>query len=465
MTSTLKLTVVSYAGEPRSGLSKRFSTGRSSIGRGSDNDWILPDPEKHLSSRHCIIERRDNDYTITDVSKNGVFLNGTEYPLGNGSICNITDGDVIAIGDYQLRAEIENAVDDRLPAAAANFGGAEPFPRAEAFGGGVNRPESPFGLRSEPFPPIGPVNDPLAPSPGIIDPGRVALPPTGFPAPALAPQGAGHPGQPDPDHVPAMGTFFRAPEVQAPIIPPDWNPLAPEAENVPAPAAPPPPAIPAPLAPSGPPPPVARAPVGDASRRAGDAGAAEMLRAFLEGAGLSNPDLGTADPAGRMRGYGEIMRELISGIRELLAVRTLTKSEFRIEQTMIRPSGNNPLKFSVDLEQAVSALLLPQRSGYAEPLPAAREAIADLKSHELSVIAGMQKSMTKLLAGLAPSEIERHVEATGLLASLLPGARKARYWEAYEAIYNQLAEECREDMQSSFRQAFAEAYFDQAKKL
>jgi type VI secretion system protein len=166
-----------------------------------------------------------------------------------------------------------------------------------------------------------------------------------------------------------------------------------------------------------------------------------------------------------LRNYGQIFRELVSGIRELLAVRTLTKSEFHIQQTVIRPSDNNPLKFSVDLEQALSALLLPQRSGFGEPLAAARQAVADLKAHELSVIAGMQKSMAKLLASLSPEEVRRRIEATGLLASLVPAARKARYWEAYETVYQEVADEFREDVQSGFRQAFAEAYFDQVKKL
>ena len=107
MTSTLKLTVVSYGGEPRQGMSKRFDASRATVGRGADNDWTLPDPEKHLSSRHCIIEKRDNRYVIIDVSRNGVFLNGAEYALGNGSFAVLADGDLILIGGYQLQAEIE----------------------------------------------------------------------------------------------------------------------------------------------------------------------------------------------------------------------------------------------------------------------------------------------------------------------------------------------------------------------
>jgi type VI secretion system protein len=190
-----------------------------------------------------------------------------------------------------------------------------------------------------------------------------------------------------------------------------------------------------------------------------------MLRAFLDGAGLSGAAVEPGDPAASLHHYGEILRELISGVRELMATRALMKSEFRIEQTVIRVRDNNALKFSVDLEQALRAMLLPQGAGYAEPLAAAREAVADLKAHEIALIAGLEKAVARLLEALAPAELERSIEATGMLASVLPGARKARYWDAYGTLYKKLAEEIREDVHGVFRQSFAEAYSEQVKKL
>jgi type VI secretion system FHA domain protein len=465
MTSTLKLTVVSYGGEPRQGMSKRFDASRATVGRGADNDWTLPDPEKHLSSHHCIIERRDNRYVIIDVSTNGVFLNGSEYALGNGSFADVADGDLILIGDYQLQAEIEaDSGPHAAPAVGAGgLAGFAPDPDYDRLG-------NPFAVQHQPapgFPPLSGSEAPFPPAPAQPGLAHFALP-NMHPAPYEAPQR--RPGEPDPNHVPAMDTFFRAPEPQAPIIPLDWNPLASDPAETPA--EPPPPASPRPVPvpihvePATPVAPPSRN-IEDAPPQAGaaDAGAVQLLHAFLEGVGLSPVQVNAADAAERMRNYGQIFRELVSGIRELLAVRTLTKAEFHIDQTVIRPSDNNPLKFSVDLEQALSALLVPQRSGFSEPLPAARQAIADLKSHELSVIAGMQKSMAKLLDALSPEEVERRIEATGLLASLVPAARKARCWEAYETVYQEVTDEFREDVQSGFRQAFAEAYFDQLKKL
>jgi type VI secretion system protein len=457
MTSTLKLTVVSYGGEPRQGMSKRFDASRATVGRGADNDWTLPDPEKHLSSRHCIIEKRDNRYVIIDVSRNGVFLNGAEYALGNGSFADLADGDLILIGGYQLQAEIEadSGLQAAPPQAGGGFAGFPIEPDYERLG-------NPFAVQHPPgsLPPPS-SNDPLFP-PASAEPGRARFPlPNLDPAPYEAPRRPA--GGPDPNHVPAMNTFFRAPEPQAPLIPPDWNPLAPDAAETPV-----EPANMLPVASPEPSPvsiPMKQVTADAASPQAGAAAGIQFLRAFLEGAGLPPVHLSTHDAAEGLRNYGQIFRELVSGIRELLAVRTLTKSEFHIDQTVIRPSDNNPLKFSVDLEQALSALLLPQRSGFAEPLPAIRQAVADLKSHELSVIAGMQKSVTKLLESLSPEEVERRIEAAGLLASLLPAARKARYWEAYETVYHEVADEFREDVQNGFRQAFAEAYFEQVKKL
>jgi type VI secretion system FHA domain protein len=190
-----------------------------------------------------------------------------------------------------------------------------------------------------------------------------------------------------------------------------------------------------------------------------------MVQAFLEGAGLTNAMRDPRNAADRMRAYGELFRELVSGVRELIATRALMKSEFRLEQTMIRPTANNPFKFGVDLDQVLTALLVPQRSGYAEPLPAAQEAIADLKAHEVALLAGMQKAVARLLAALAPPEVERRIDSAGLLASVLPAARKAQYWEAYEKVYQQVSGEFNEDMKGLFRQSFASGYLDQVKNL
>ena len=56
-------------------------------------------------------------------------------------------------------------------------------------------------------------------------------------------------------------------------------------------------------------------------------------------------------------GLGAATRATVSGLRQTLMARASIKDEFRIEQTMIRASGNNPLKFSLDDDDALATLL------------------------------------------------------------------------------------------------------------
>jgi type VI secretion system FHA domain protein len=294
------------------------------------------------------------------------------------------------------------------------------------------------------------------------------------PLPGFAAPDVGHRGAPDPDRLPAVNSFFRVPDLKPPIIPSDWNALqtdanttnnSDDAEGAIRPSSEIEAPQPTPLVSTKGSRQDGLSAVAATRHPAPAESEADGLRAFLRGAGLPDVAIGSADAAARLHAYGELLRELTSGVRELVAARALMKSEFRVPHTIIQPSGNNPLKFSVDLEQALQALLAPKSNGYSEPLTAVREAIADLRAHEMGVIAGMRKAAAKLLAALAPATLESRIEATGLLASLVPAARRARCWEAYEAAYQEVAADLEEDVQGAFREAFATAYDEQVKKL
>ena len=38
--------------------------GEFTIGRGPDNDWVLADPDRHLSKRHCVLAFRSGQVAI-----------------------------------------------------------------------------------------------------------------------------------------------------------------------------------------------------------------------------------------------------------------------------------------------------------------------------------------------------------------------------------------------------------------
>ncbi len=72
---SLCLTITSYHKiTPGQCAEKSMNQGSMAIGRSSDNDWVLPDPERLVSSQHCVIQYEDGRYYLTDNSTNGVEL-------------------------------------------------------------------------------------------------------------------------------------------------------------------------------------------------------------------------------------------------------------------------------------------------------------------------------------------------------------------------------------------------------
>jgi predicted component of type VI protein secretion system len=559
---------------------KRISGGELRIGRGPDNDWIMPDPERMLSKHHCVIAYRNGGWAIADTSTNGTFLNREPDPIGKGQIRELQDGDRLRFGAYEI--EVRVAADEAY-GASSGFGGGFGAP-AGGFGGKAASPfDDPFA--SNPLaPPPPPPRDNFSAGAFGADPLLGGVPqapgislPDGF-DPLAGGAGEFMGGATQADHTPSFSDAFRPPAARQ-VIPDDedWGlsaPLTPPAPQgfapapvsqtfaappayappppqafapapVPqayAPAPPPPPAyappqavppgfgapvppetnpfgapvqrdanpfgapapLPAPvqaspLADPGPSPfeepsdrvpapsPFAEAPVvapvaafapapesnpfaGDEPPRAvfapppvpaaspvaaaavaAPVAADALLAAFLEGAGL--PGTQPADPVAAMRALGAAFRATVTGIRQALIARTSIKGEFRIEQTMIRARGNNPLKFSADDDDALSALLGLGRRVDMGPAAAIDEALRDMRNHELATMAAMQGAVRALLGGLDPAPLLSSAEG-----GLLPAQKKARAFEAYEKLYDQVIRALADDFDSVFGKAFARAY-------
>lgn len=79
------------------------------IGRGPENDVVLPDPDRLISKNHCVIEDNDGDVTVVDFSTNGTFLNYGKNALGRVPT-PLNDGDVLSMGAYEMVVAISSAV-------------------------------------------------------------------------------------------------------------------------------------------------------------------------------------------------------------------------------------------------------------------------------------------------------------------------------------------------------------------
>lgn len=363
------------------------------IGRGAENDWVIADPQRHLSKQHCRIERHDDGYYVVDTSKNGVYMAGNAAPLGTGNTAAVKDGDEIDLGPFSLRVEITARP---APVERLNGGSYWPAETAEA-------PE--------------PVSRLLRPAPVQELPIATLL--ADHPEVEAAPA--------DINAAPAISASFSLPSVKRATIPTDWHADAVEASPAAAPSVQiPAPVMAAPIQPAPEPPPPAP------SQSAAVPG--DLLASFLAGAGLPPDAIEAADAADTMHKLGLAFREAVGGLRELLELRAFLKSEFRIEHTLLRAKENNPLKFSNNLDGTLSVLLGRRVPGFMTPPEAIRESVRDVKTHEVALIAGMKAVIADTIEQLAPETIKAGVEE-----SLLSQVTKARCWEKYEELHRRLA--------------------------
>lgn len=464
--------------------------GEFSIGRGPENDWVLPDPERGLSKRHCVLAFRSGCWQLADLSTNGTFLNRESEPIGRGQVRDLREGDRLSFGAYEIEVHIDDAALSRRPAAADPFAvrrqaGADPF-ALDPFG--TPSPRADAGLAADPL--LGPGDDPFAPA---MAPTPIALPPDFDPL-APDPSDRDFRGPTQSDHTPAIEDAFSPPASRS-VLPDDWDRdlmaptsapprvAAPEALHPPASvsqaAAMPPPTgaphprpAPPPAAPA--PPPAERVeprtataanrPAADTPSRIASAPrpmpapapavSEDLLAAFLRGCGCA--DLRPADPAAAMEALGAAFRAFVAGLRQTMIARAEVKGEFRIEQTKIRARGNNPLKFSADDKDAMAALLGVGRRTEMGAAEAVGDALRDIRLHELATMAAMQSAVRALLAEFEPARLRQSADAGALV--LLSAQRKAAAWDAFETLHGRISQALLDDFDSVFGKAFARAY-------
>lgn len=86
---------------------REFNDTGGTIGRSLQNDWILPDPDRYISSRHATIDFKGGAYYLADTSTNGVYMNGDCEPLGKGNPRRLFNGDKIRMGDFEIAVTLD----------------------------------------------------------------------------------------------------------------------------------------------------------------------------------------------------------------------------------------------------------------------------------------------------------------------------------------------------------------------
>ena len=547
--------------------SKTFEMQGGTIGRGKDNTWILEDPERFLSSRHCQFSSENGQYYLTDLSTNGTFYNGSPNPMGKGSKLPLNDGDTFLLGDYEFSVSLWNPVQDSAPAgdvaASGPFGGgsmgapaASQIPDDDLFapstpdsgfssnpfgGGHVSSSDSLFSGSPEETDPLAALDkaqggssiDPLGGASshqagGFGSPDPFAATPSAdpFAGPSHSDQAGALDQQISwPNAVPEQNSFASG------GIPDDWDddllspsPVAPTAQApqipsqapVPQPAAPvvqpsmpltEPPKVPKPAQKS---PPVApsiqqadslqdkfqntgqfeasEGEISPAQQKALEKANAKIqseleilkqqVNAQKRGAkadvtvntdltdamGFADKSLVDAEITQINQLAGEVMREMVTGLMQVLGSRSSIKNEFRMNVTTIQPVENNPLKFSANVDDALENMFIKQGNAYKKPVEAVREGFEGIAEHQVAILAGIRAAFKGVIERFDPVLLENRF-AKQNKGGLIPGSQKAKNWDLYNEYYNDLAGDIDKSFQYLFGDDFVNAYEEQLSQL
>jgi type VI secretion system protein len=454
--------ILTVTSEQRTGMGPQcqhvFDDQGGTIGRAPDSDWILPDMNRIVSSQHSVIEFRDGGFYLTDTSTNGVFLNEAEKPLGYGSAVRLQGGDTLGIGEYRIRTEVEPT---SVPVSHEDS--------SRSVNEAVFESSWPDSANSEPMP-LGLNGDNGV---GLGSKSSLPLPNERY----RTDKGGDHPPASQPDHSPAINDAFSLPPARVELLPEDWDKvidndevrntdgISPQSE---------------PLSDDGflSSQPQLESISLDSALKSGShdtsAGAVPQIRSdnhsntineFLRGAGVASTKVRTDNPKLSLEHIGRHYREMVQGVMEVLIARSTLKNEFRMPHTIIRATENNPLKFSMGVDDALEYLLLKEGNGFLPAEEAIREAYQDIKDHQFATVAGMRAAFESVLLMFSPEQLQSKFKSGSKLGRLLPRNRKAANWELYEEWYSSLASDAGDHFQQLFAKAFGHAYEEQIARL
>ena len=403
----------------------RFSaTDRSfEIGREPPRDFVLPDPERIVSSRHCEVRFEGGGFLLIDHSTNGTFVNGADSRLARPNLQPpsrpnppVFEHEAFGFDTHEWAEAPPSAVD-----AVSRDGshGAEAGPRRRGSEGLAGR-ENGAGDGDDGFDP------PVRPDEIDDDPFEINQP-APFPEPPLRPSGGAWPRD---------GGDRRGLEAAPPAPPSPARQDAPprSVSNEKAP-------------PHRPGPPFAGA---EAER---------LLSTIAEAAGLHPDAFAKRPPEDAARQIGALLAVVAEGVGDLLKMRAKAKTLTRsADRTTIEAVGNNPLKFSPTAEAALARMFASEGPGYLSALESFEEAFRDLSEHELITFAAMQKALKRLIDDLSPEAVMARVPT-----SVVPFSKKAQAWDVFVNRWDAKTEPFEHGMLDVFLQYFREIYDDSAR--
>lgn len=494
--------------------SQLFGVHGGNIGRASDNDWVLPDPDRYVSSHHAKVSFRAGNWILEDVSTNGIFVNDSDTPLAVSGPRKLKDGDRLRFGDYDIIVSIEDHGDSsaeaigQIPSSPAVRD--QPKARAASDQADYLRHGTFRNHRNnrstEHF--INDLGEDLDITGLLVSGSREAhdshdaieafsrgddkttFKPSAKNTASAAPASVSNKNAKASPDVPSLLDDFLTPSTPAratsaisaasPVE--DWHMntrrlqrkttasnVAPILQVV-APAPTPVAREPAPV--------VARvepireiarseSPRAESNRRPSEANTELQsgVEALCRGAGIDPASI-PADAHAAMLGLaGQVVREVVLDLMEALRSRGDHKKRLQLAQTGLMPSQNNPLKLATSVEDALRKLLDGNNTRNLGAVDSIREAFTDLKNHQLAVDAGMNAALNDLLSRVDPTELQERFDRGLKRNAPQSVVNKGKYWELYTDFYPLLNQRDTRGWPAVFTEEFTRAYATKVDEL
>ena len=423
-----------------------FDGAGGNIGRSTDNDWVLPDPQRYVSAHHARIHYRDGLYILEDTSTNGVFINDDDRPVAKRGAHVLQNGDIIRFGEYQVVAMVES----RAP-------GTEAVTAGPAIADGPGELSGPFAFA------------------GVTS--SVAVHTSANSVEVLA--ALGQIAQTDLGAALDLDDLLQqdGEEYQRPLA---VNAYGQPVSPLPA-AAVRPYRAPPPLAP-GPPPAPSELSAGladsDTERRAiarrierlaRAAGRAQDRRiaaspavppdansglaAFCKGAGIAADHFAPELQGRLLHLAGQLVREALVGLKDLERARSETLRPMQID---LAPDEDDPRPSlaRAGVEDLLVQILSQHESRRLDAVQWLREVIDRAKAHDRATFDALRAAFVDFVARLEPAELESRFgrRARGIAES------GARNWELYNDFYRSIAARADGELPRVFLDAFSAAY-------
>jgi type VI secretion system protein len=433
---SLKLRVVS---DHHKALGKRssklFGVTGGRIGRAQDNDWILPDPDRYVSSHHCKIVFRAGKWILEDTSTNGVFINGSDAPSSMEGPYSLANGDRLRLGEYEIAVNIDDHND-----FSSDASGQVPIPprvnsssstaTTPALGEDLGEELDLTDLLRDPAPNAGGdafnwASAPAAAAEAPVEP-KVARP-----APKT-PMAKPH----------SIESLLQALGGDAPRAKgaEDWQMQTRPYDRA-----------------------TMTALTTGATRRAlSDAEIGTGFEAFCRGAGIDPTALPSDAQNTLLALAGQMVRETALGLMDAHKGRTDIKQRLRLTSAALATPENNPLKLATSVDEAVMKLLDPHATRQLGPVDAIRESFAEHRTHQAALVSAIHAGVDELMKGLEPRDLQERFDRGLKRGALLGATNKMKYWDLFVEFFQVVNQRNEQGLPALFSEELARTYAERS---